>query len=683
MRAFPFLLLCFFACAGTVRAQITTRGDAVGQKLNAWFATGESAGLHALNYENRDGGHSTFDVKNYPQLSVYQPTEKEWVEKQHIGPANTIRREPTLGNCSMSAAADKGGCLPRLYMMADQGHRFLTNQYLHNNLFIYPEHHDYDPGYHGRGDGWGDLLPTNLPYLVISQGSSLSDLPFVQAFFSTIAALPKETQQGLINNRILMPTLQSIFRRSNRTVQTDEDYFTGKAHPPVFDGGQINEEKMIQIAHDMTPARVPPLVMIQPVSETEPLPGRDFFEAPVIKNEHLGTTPFVIARLFRGSSRSRQMVVSAKSSVDIMRRDLTFRWALLQGDPEKVTIEPSLDGSEARITIAWHPAWELRPNFATHRVDIGVFASNGFAWSAPALITFFMLPNEQRFYDEEGRLQEICYQAGNPDLGLPGIDDPRWLAFARRVASDPQNPVNLLLSRELHPETIGQLGDLANDVAPLQAAWRTLQGDPAYENQAKTAEEKWRTTMRSGLESPSNEKVPLWQSVQNALDRLADDPTLFTSHQETVAAMLRLLPGEAASRFDSALQHALNMLVLARQPSGVYVLHYEPAKLSQGERYQLRQLNLALLSQVLLSEFLDRPAAFAFFDERLTAPKSWRDVYTVDKEGNPLGWSRVSKGRIHQFDKVGRLLLKGPDAPAADVIYTIDPTTKELLFRPK
>ncbi|MBK8095228.1 MAG: hypothetical protein IPK32_25470 [Verrucomicrobiaceae bacterium] len=81
----------------------------------------------------------------------------------------------------------------------------------------------------------------------------------MQAFLSATAAFFSQTQRFLIENKILMPTLQSIFRQSNKMVTTPADYLTGKAHPVVFDGTQMDEEKMVRLAHSMQPDSVPPL----------------------------------------------------------------------------------------------------------------------------------------------------------------------------------------------------------------------------------------------------------------------------------------------------------------------------------------------------------------------------------------------------------------------------------------
>ena len=83
-----------------------------------------------------------------------------------------VRPHVTFGNSSTSAPPQLGGSNPRSYYVFPFGLSFLYNQYTRNNLYIYPEHRDHDPGHNGKNDGYGDLYPTNTPYLIISQGSS-------------------------------------------------------------------------------------------------------------------------------------------------------------------------------------------------------------------------------------------------------------------------------------------------------------------------------------------------------------------------------------------------------------------------------------------------------------------------------------------------------------------------------
>jgi len=676
------VFLCLIS--GVLQAQITTRTDAVGKQLNDWATSGDAAGLSAIRYENRDGGHSQFDLTLYPQLRVWHSGGEETGNTPAVGPSGQVRMETVLGNCSMAAPADKGGSLPRIYMLNQSGFDFLTAQYLRNNLYFYPEHQDYDPGYEGRG-GWGDLYPANLPCTVISQGSSFTDKPFMQAFFSTLAALPSDTQEKLIQSRLLMPTLQSIFRRSNRMVQTDEDYFTGKAHPPVFDGGQIDEERMISTAHLMTLSRVPPVAMFQVVSETPAVAGQDYFETEQIKSPVIGTTPVALARIFRSAKLQHEIVVKATQSADIMRRDLTFRWALLQGDPSRVKIEPNASGTEAKITVSWHPEIKPASGIESHRVDIGLFASNGFAWSAPALMSFYMLPNEVRFYDEAGKVREICYEAGNPDLGLPVLNDLRWLSLARKVNLPDADRGSRLLAGVLGKEALARLQKLADELAKPQEAWRKLSVNPDNKAAADTAKGVLQGQLNTRLIEPvSAGGIPLWRTVEQAISKLADVVDLYPAQQEIINDLARTSSKSSATgELTAACQRLIGLDVLGQLSGGQIALRYKADELNAGERYQLRHLNLLVLNQALLPDFLERTSNFAFVDQRLTTPKSWRDIYRYGKDGALLGWSRIMNGRTQEFDASGRLFSAGRDGPSVEVRYVRDENTQRLVFAPK
>lgn len=666
------------------QAQITTRNDPVGKLLNQWQREGTAAGLGAFKYENRDGGHSLFDLKTYPQLQLLAATDEERAAKRDTGPANQVRPFPVFGNCSMAAPADKGGSLPRIYLSAQQGFDFLAHQYLHNNLYFYPEHQDYDPGSHGL-PGWGDLYPANTPFLVISQGSSYTDQPFLQAFVSTAAAFPPETQALLIKNRILVPTLQSLFRRSNRMVKSEEDYLQGKAHPPVFEPAQIDEEKMILLAHGMTRSTVPPVVVLEMLKEDNVTPDRDFYEAAAMKDEKLGTTPFAIARLFRGSQKQRHYTLSARKTADLMARPLTWKWVLLQGDPARVKIEPGADGREASITVDWHPALQASNGITSHRVDIGVFAHNGMGWSAPAILSVYMLPNEARFYDERGRLEEIGYQAGNPDPGLPATTDLRWLTLGRRLSIKPAPLAVQLLKEKLPAETTSQLIALADALAPDQDQWRTLSRGPEKKPAAEALLVKIQQALRTRLEASVNDSAgSLAKQTQQAIAALADTPDLYLARQdELIELAAASSKPTAAADLAQARKRLLDLQVFKPVgDAGVAALH-SSSELTPGERALLREFHLTLLSQVFLPEFLERSPAPAYVDSRLTTPKDWRDVYRYDPAGKCLGWSRLTNGRVYEFDAAGRLLPEGRGGPAVEVSYVLDTAGGRLVFLPK
>lgn len=528
------------------------------------------------------------------------------------------------------------------------------------------------------------MYPANIPMVVISQGSSFTDIPFLQAFYSTMAAFPPDTQAKLIESRLLVPTLQSIFRQSNRTVQSEEDYFTGKAHPPVFDGVQINEEKMINTAHLMSLSRVPPVAMVEVASESPEEAGRDFFEMEPIKNSLLGTTPVSVGRIFRGSSYQREMVVKATRSADLLRRPLSFRWSLLQGDPKRVKIEPNREGGEAKITVSWHPEMKTTSGLSTHRVDIGLFVSNGFAWSAPAIISFYMLPNEARFYDDDGRLIEICYEAGNPDLGIPAISDFCWLSMARRL-KDRTDRGSRLLASALGEEPVRRLQAMADELAKPQEAWRMLSANPENKAAADTAKQSVQERLQNLLNQPvSATGQPLWRTVEQAISRIADAHDLYTTQQQGIQSAAASSSKTTAANTLAAARHRLvGLMVLNQSPAGEVTLRNQVADLSEAEKYQLRHLNLIILNEVLLPDFLERTSNILHVDSRLTIPKSWRDIYRYSKSGSLLGWSRITEGRIFEFDASGRLFKGDRTGTPVEVKYMRDAAGDRLIFMPK
>jgi hypothetical protein len=123
--------------------------------------------------------------------------------------------------------------------------------------------------------------------------------------------------------------------------------------------------------------------------------------------------------------------------------------------------------------------------------------------------------------------------------------------------------------------------------------------------------------------------------------------------------------------------------VLIEQASGQIDTMSPPDKLSLGERYMLRGLNITLLSQVLFPDVLERSTAPAYVSPRLTTPKQWRDVYRYDPTSGELqGWIRYADSRIANFDAEGRLLPDGPKGKAVPVIYIKN--DKDLLtWRPQ
>jgi len=685
-------LLAFLTLGITiVSAQpVTTRTDNVAKLLNEWFVNGTAAGLKAITYENRDGQHSPLNTAQYPQLQVFQAVEND------KGAATQLRPQPTIGNCSMASAAEQLGCLPRLYMMDPGGNRFLAQQYLSNNLFIYPEHQDHDIGANGIGGGHGDLLPLNTPALLISQGSSGTDQPFLQALLSTAAALPPDTQKRLIEKHLLMPTMQSIFRRANKMVQTPEDYFTGKAHPVVFDGTQIDEEKMVQIAHEMTPEKIPPLVLLQVIEETKIEAGKNYFELPGSYPWQLSDTPVSIALILRGNEAEHGMLIGFDKTLNLTKALLQMRVTVLQGDPRFVRIDSAPGSNVMRIRVRWQPPVITATGIRSHRIDIGIFADNGASISAPAIISFYMLPNEMHFYDEQGRVAEIHYQTHNPDFGLPTSDtDSRWVKILFAFSLKDTNLRGRLLDQILTPAERSGLQKQYLMLNPQLETLTAAERDEKRKDEAAKLRVKLGEAISIALKTRIAEKSDLTvrSTIEKVLNAIASFHSFYLGSQRELDALAAASPKSSAVADVRAELHRLIMQgVFVEQASGQIDTMSPPDQLSLGERYMLRGLNLTLLSQVLFADVLERSTAPAYVSPRLTTPKQWRDVYRYDSDSGALqGWIRYKGARIANFDAEGCLLPEGPKGKAVPVIYAKDengsliwqPQTEPAIVSPK
>lgn len=651
--------------------QITSRTDAVGKLLSQWSEASSAAGLGEIYYENRDGQHSPLNTSQYPQLRIFQPDAKSGPP---TGPAVALRPHPTVGNCSMSAPAEKGGSLPRMYQMDPKGQQFLMMQYLSNNLILYPEHQDYDVGGNGVG-GYGDLYPSNNACTLISQGSSFSDQPFLNAVLSTIAAFPPETQRLLIEKRILMPTVQSIFRQSNQQVKKEEDYFTAAAHPVVFDAAQLNEEKMVSKAQEMRPPQIPPMVQLSVIEESKLTAGKDYFETAQVVPYQLADTPVSIARIMRGQTADYEMVVSSQKSADVMGRPVTMRWQVLQGDPDLVKLEKLEEPSQTRVKVRWQPPVKTATGIRSHRVDIGVFASNGITTSAPAILSFYMLPNEMHFYDAQGRVTEVCFQAHNPELGLPDSDrDPRWLKamFAVSVAGDGLRS-RLMEKLLTEPERLA-----------IQKVWMPLseqlqiiakmETDPTRKDSVEARKNKLSEEIEKALQKPlpGERSFTVKTAIEHALTSVIELSDLFLTFQKEFMALAAKSPKtSAAGDLANELKRLKELNVLMEEASGFISTSSPPDNLTAADRYYLRGLSLTLLSQVLFPEVLERSTAPAWVDPRLTTAKPWRDVHRYDEDGKHLGWIRHQDSRTTWFSPEGQLLPEGPKqaSKAQTVIY--------------
>jgi hypothetical protein len=404
----------FFACLFTLPDATAAPGAPVlgngtaSELIRQWHAAGTAAGNHGDLYDNRDEAHSTMRLTDFPQLTPIRYDDAAKAAGLHRGVTHAILfNHPVIGNASLAGHRS----LARILQVAGAGAAFSHLQYRQNHLYAYPEHRDHDPVAAG---GKGDTFPVNTPYVIVSQGSSGSDRPFLHAVAATMAAFRPEVKKALVQAGLLMPTIQMIFRRTRHGIDgRPEDYLSGKAHPTVFAEEQINAEAMAVMAQAMTIESVPPLVQIEVTEEDAVRHGIDYFD-PVAAGQRLLDTPCAIARAMRSPRHDFRIVLSAEKSLDQNRRPLAYHWVILRGDPQKITIRP-LDaaGTQAEIVVGHH---ESRPAFPgspidSSRVDIGVFVHNGIHFSAPGFVSFMFPANEQRIYGQDKRLLAVDYAA--------------------------------------------------------------------------------------------------------------------------------------------------------------------------------------------------------------------------------------------------------------------------------
>ena len=399
----------------------------VGDLLREWFEEGTAAGNRGDFYDNHDGDHSNMNFRGFPQLTRIEYGEALRKRGLHNGlQRHFIFSGVTLGNSSTAITGGRNWrSQARFALTQPNGATRLALHYLRNHLYFYPEHKDHDAGRNGKnGGGHGDVFPANVPYIVVSQGSSGSDRAFMNAFAAMLAALRPETKQVLVRSPLLMPTLQQVFRRSNRNVESDEDYFTGKAHPTVFKAEHLDPETMVRRVHELRPDSLPPLAQFKVTKEDAPVLGQDFFDFR--PHQRLFDTPCAAARVYKSSASSLRFTLDARSSRDFAGRPLSYRWKVLRGDDERITIEKQdANGSLVEITIPWHERRPVLPGSAmeSNRVDIGLFAGNADHWSAPAFFSVYFPDNQKRVYDDRDRILSIDYSLGN--YVDPLIDTPR------------------------------------------------------------------------------------------------------------------------------------------------------------------------------------------------------------------------------------------------------------------
>lgn len=391
----------------------------VARLLLRLHAAGRAAGNLGDLYDNRDRGHAALPAAAAPQLAhvVYAPAAKAAGLDYGLNRALAFNA-PTIGNSSTAVVSGPlRRSLPRLAMTTPGLIETQWRHYADNRIYVFPAHKDV---------GDGDMFPALTPYMLVSRGSSRSDLPLVQAVAAALAAFPPAAKRRMVAEGLTAPTVQAVLRGVLADARGGGDPLDPRAHPTAIDGGDLELEAVVRAANAITADGLPPMPRLRVERETRVGLAPTLPEAG--PSEVLFDTPGAAARVFRGLERERRYVVSLAQTVDPNGRPLRFRWAVLRGDPARVVVRP-LDarGETVEISVAWG-AWrapEAGPD-APARVDVAAVADNGVAVSAPAYFSVAFDPRERRAYGADGRLVAVDARPRGERLDVdPALFAPR------------------------------------------------------------------------------------------------------------------------------------------------------------------------------------------------------------------------------------------------------------------
>ncbi len=709
---------------------ITTAKSNVGDLLRQWWAEGTAAGNVGDLYDNRDRGHSHLDMKLFPQLRKVNYTEDQRKKQIDWAGSRLVLNHVTVGNSSTSSPPEQGGSNPRKFYQNTQGLITLYLQYAASNLYVYPEHRDHDAGRNGLGGGYGDLNPTNTPYLIISQGSSGSDQVFLKAVLNTLAAFQPETKSLLRLNKNLMPTVQMIFRMSNRLVKVPTDYLTYKAHPTVFNGRNVDVLKMVKMAHEITKDILPPMVHLTVKDETESLLGRDYFIHD--QQEVLCNTPAVIARVIRGPHAQYRMVVSAEKSKDIHNRSITFHWVVLRGDKSKISIRPLNEKKSIVEIVVPYPERRSVPGtpmMKSSRIDIGLFVHNGAYFSAPGFITFYGLEDDLFTFDRKGMVVEVANGVGDATIGLEGFnplirghnyDISDYKLLLRAILEN--DSAGALLRKAFMRSEIPDLAklyiELEEECLKIEPLEKVLKRSTAAMNEAHksfnrfknmnkeapeyiTAEDIMRTTKKTYIKAKQDFDTAMNEAtnillkkrealgaspkdrIERALNNHVWNPRFYINNISVLTDLMneaneggitvlnkrKELVAEGILKEDGKGGFRLSPILFGNAPSA--------DRLTQYEKNRLAWFHIEILSHLLCPNALKKEWKRNYVDPQLSLPRDWRDVYRYDKNGTITGWTRINrKGKREDFSAHGYLIMEKDDhgraMKAKEVKYEVE-----------
>lgn len=250
-------------------------------------------------------------------------------------------------------------------------------------------------------------MPANVAFQFAVAGDEWCVTNVQKILDATVAAFRPDTLKTLRDAQMLGPTMQWLIRYTKPGVTSNDLYLQPTNHPPAFAERDFDLATLTNVARQLRPQIVPPVVMLEMCEEIQrkrpidpPEPGVDY---PGIRGEVNFMTPFGVALVLRSPEYGRTFRFKA-TTWPKGDYEVAYRWVVIGGGawvgrwgqgPEKGFGEIRLD----------------RRSFPRNgRVDVAVFAQiPGGLWSAPSIISFYLSPYEARTYAKDGKLQRIQY----------------------------------------------------------------------------------------------------------------------------------------------------------------------------------------------------------------------------------------------------------------------------------
>lgn len=314
-------------------------------------------------YMNRDGGHSPMNLSEFPGITEVKFDFEGRRRKLDQNIPNVCFPYPTFGNSSMAfTKGDLWRSIPRA-LMTTQSHRLkmMEKLYLSNQFWVFPSNADTPP----IGTK-GDIFASITPYWLTTAGRSWSDRPYLKAALQASAALRPEVKLEIVRRRLLVPTLQTLIRKSLNGVKNEEDYLTPAAHPTAMPPDGLDTKRLLDSAKKLKISEIPPLAVIS--VELEPP------STPTVWPELTYKQAFAAAYVLRADDVKRVFKIRAIGARE-------FKFVQTHGENVDVKIEQTKP-NEARVII---DRMNLSP---TNRVDIAVFGRvPGTGWGAPSYLS--------------------------------------------------------------------------------------------------------------------------------------------------------------------------------------------------------------------------------------------------------------------------------------------------------